>query len=149
MRNLLNKPWFVGLLCLAGCALAGRSLLAGRTEPAGPAAAPPGADPAEAAVAGPPSIDAALQALPARTPERDPFAGEARAPAGPAETLRLSAVWTQGGSTLALVNGRIVQAGDPVGSARVDSASDEGVWIVRGRLREFLALGQAVSLPAR
>ena len=149
MRNLLNKPWFVGLLCLASCALAGRSLLAGRAEVPNSAAAPAEGDPAAAAPSAPLSIDAALKALPVRTEERDPFAGEARAPAGPAETLRLSATWTENGSTLALVNGQILRAGDAAGSARVESASADGVWIARGHLREFLALGQAVSLPAR
>ena len=149
MRNLLNKPWFVGLLCLASCALVGRSLLAGRTEAASTAAALAEADPAAAAPVAPPSVEAALQEIPALPQEPDPFAGEAKPAAGPVETLRLSAVWTQDGSTLALVNGRIVPAGEAVGSARVDAASDDGIWIVRGRLREFLALGQAVSLPAR
>ncbi|HEX3728893.1 MAG TPA: hypothetical protein VHV47_03755 [Opitutaceae bacterium] len=149
MRNLLNKPWFVGLLCLASFALIGRTLLAGRAEVVSPAAALADPDPALAAPAAPLSVDAALQALPARSQERDPFAGEAKAPAGPAETLRLSATWTENGSTLALVNGQILRAGESVGSARVESASADGVWIARGRFREFIALGQAVSLPAR
>jgi hypothetical protein len=149
VRKLLNKLWFVGLLCLASFALVGRSLLAGRAEIPSPSAPAPEPDAALTAPALPTSVEAALQALPARAPEHDPFAGDLQAPSGPVETLRLSAVWTQNGSTLALVNGQIVGAGEPIGSARLESASPEGVWIVRGHRRDFLALGQEVSLPAR
>jgi hypothetical protein len=84
---------------------------------------------------------------------RDPFAPRVRVATGsaPAErteldTLRLSAIWTQGPDTFVVINGRIHQAGDEFAKFKIESANQDGVWISHGKGRDFLALGVDFTL---
>jgi len=80
---------------------------------------------------------------------RDPFAarpkreaaGEALAEPDVVDRVRVSAIWTQGNATLVLVNERICEAGDEIGQVKIESASQEGVWVSHWKGRDFLSLG--------
>ena len=88
---------------------------------------------------------------------RDPFAlqvrtgGTAAAEGKPTrpdlvDTVHLSALWTQGGATFSLINDRICQAGDAIGRLKVESATQEGVWISHWQGRSFISLGGDFTL---
>ncbi len=156
MKKLLNKPWFVAALAAIALLLVGRSALPWLRVAQGAGAdvvadaGPDGAAPGTAR----PSIEAALQAVPLQSPARDPFAVPAREAAGAAaeavpdavETVTLAALWTQQGATLVLINGRIFQAGDAIGRLRIESASQDGVWVRHWKGRDFIALGRTFTL---
>jgi hypothetical protein len=163
VRKLLNKPWFVATLAAAALLLAARSLLFQHAPEAGAdggvaptdvaAAAPDSAAPIAAAAQPAPSIEVALNALAISRAPRDPFA----VPAGPAivagipvadfiDRAHLSAVWTQNGATLVLINDVIHQAGDVIGRLTIESATQEGVWITHWKGRDFLPLGGTFTL---
>jgi hypothetical protein len=157
MRKLLNNPWLVGSLCLAVPLVAGRALLRSGdgAYPARPEV-PVGSEPvriadeipAGSAAAG--TIDPSWRSLPVAAASRDPFAARARgpAPAGATETVQLSAIWTENGATLVLLNHQMLRPGDKIGRWQIESATQEGVWITRGLGRHFLALGETVSVSA-
>ena len=108
------------------------------------------------------TVREALDLLPVASLRRDPFAlrqiaETASAPiaesiAPPAvDTVHLTALWTQDGVTLMLINDRICQAGDEIGRLKIESATQDGVWLSHWNGRSFLALGDAFTLttPAR
>jgi hypothetical protein len=156
MRQLLNKPWLVSALVAFALILAVmRSGQGAGLRDQGMAAVDPAGEPGTATFGGttvPRPIEAALQALPPRKPVADPFAARPSQVVLPGftETVRLSAIWTQGGATLVMVNDRILKAGDSIGSLRIESATQDGVWIGHGSGRDFLSLGEtrSFSFPA-
>ncbi len=166
MRKYLNNPWIVTALAVAAIAFVWFSLA--------PTAATPSAD-ALAALPAPAEVDAQPTAEPSTTdsPPRqtalealkllvqpkitqDPFAS--RATNEPAKTLektadpdlldtvRLSALWTQNGTTLVLLNERICNVGDAIGRLTIESATPQGVWLSHYKGRSFLALGKSFTL---
>lgn len=48
-----------------------------------------------------------------------------------ADTLRLEAVLRSEGKTVAIVNGKVVRAGDRIGTARIDEVSPNGIRYTR------------------
>jgi hypothetical protein len=170
MRKLLNKPWVVAVLAVAALAFVGQSLLPKRTPvgtgESGSVYEETTSQEEDGAITGAPgaknSIQAALKDLPLSATPRDPFAPSSRpGPVSAAvektpepdqvETLKLSAIWVQGGATYLLINDKIVQAGDRIGRVTVDSATIEGVWLKHWKGRDFLSIGGAFTLatPAR
>lgn len=158
MRKLLNRPWFVALLALGAIAFVGHELLPSRprgnpqafVDPSGDALAAEGeATPGTAMPAA-----AALKALSIPANLRDPFAVPPKptavvaeaAPDEIVERLQLSAIWTQGDKTFVLLNGQICQAGDEVGRFKVDSATQDGVWVTWGKNRELLLFGGELTV---
>lgn len=158
MRNLLNKPWFVAVMAVLAVALVAHTVfshgdklgLPGFT----PSDVPAGAD-GLAGVSTNQNAWAAVEhiALPAIT--RDPFALPAKAAATSEEmaalpdlidTVHLSAIWTQGGRTLAVINDRICQGGDAIGRLKIESASPDGVWLSHWRGRDFISVGGDFTL---
>jgi hypothetical protein len=164
MRKLLNNPKVVAVLALAAVAFVALSL---RPQPADAivAAAPSvgdaetRADVADAAATAPDwtEMRAALDSLAFVAHPRDPFSARvksadeaaARAAKTPlpdiVDTVRLSAIWTQAGATYLIINGRICQAGDQLTRMKIESATQDGVWITHGDKRDFLSLGAAFT----
>jgi len=151
MRKLLNNPWLVGSLCLAVPLVAGRALLR-PGDGAYPARSetPVGSEPVRIAAENPPGAAAAERTRPLAAASRDPFAAWERGPtpAGATETVQLSALWTENGATLVLLNHQMLKPGDKIGRWQIESATQDGVWITRGAGRRFLALGETVSVSA-
>ena len=165
MRKLLNKPWFVAVVALVALLLVGHSVLSGGNEAAAGGVAPALAASATPAESEPGTTDPvklsvrdALKALviPANR-LRDPFAqrprteaatvaGEAAAAPDLVDTVHLSALWTQGGATYSLINDRICLAGDEIGRLKIESATQEGVWLTHSQGRDFIALGGDFTL---
>ena len=161
MRKLLNNPWFVGAMALVALGVVVNSVW-----PSKPRYAQAAADAADGAVTETGSTDTgdahslsipdALKALAVSSPVRDPFAGTAVAEkTGAAEkvelpdavdTVHLSAVWIQQGNNLALINDRIVAAGEEIGRLKIESASSEGVWVTHWKGRNFISVGGDFSL---
>ena len=170
MRNLLKKPWFVGVLALSAFVFVGHSLLpknsggsyvAGAPEESvGEVASTDASHIAEPHL----GITAALKELSGITATRDPFASRAKAAVVAVaaavekvpepdivDTVRLTALWTQDGATFALVNGRICQVGDRIGRLKVETANQDGIWVAHWKGRDFISIGGAFTLvtPAR
>lgn len=161
MRKFLNKPWVVAVLGIAALLIAAQSFLfqgggtgsPGSPPPAGRAKAPAPAG-IPAAPSAPLTINDALKAVGIPEAPRDPFALYKRveaplhAPGEPAavETVRLSAIWTQNGETFVLVNGKILQAGDNIGRLKIESTTQEGMWVRHWKGRNFMSLGATFTL---
>ena len=86
-------------------------------------------------------------------PIRDPFAIHVKAvvadkAAAPdlIDTVHLSAIWTQDGQTLVLINDHICQGGDEIGRLKIESATQDGVWITHWKGRNFLSIGGNFTL---
>lgn len=152
-KNTLNNRWFVAGLSLLALVLAARALLS-----SGPGAV---SAPVHAAVLLPAASAPAVEAAPAvGEPEpsrpavavsaRDPFAARPRVAAGPpvVDTAHLSALWTESGETLALVNGQILRPGEAVGRMKIESATQEGIWVTHAQGRDFIALGGTFVLTS-
>jgi len=104
------------------------------------------------------SVPDALKALVIRSSRgRDPFAPRVRTEAATVamatvaapdlvDTVHLSALWTQGGATYTLINDRICQAGDQIGRFKIESATQDGVWLTHWQGRDFIALGGDFTL---
>ncbi len=162
MRKFLNKPWFVVTMVVIAVALAGRSVLTGMAAFSAPApiaaavAATESGDGATSAEAVKLSARDALKALPIPLLKRDPFAirREIVAEAAPVKApepdlvdkVHLSALWTQNGETLILLNDQICRVGDALGRLRVESVNPNGVWIAHWKGRDFVALGGDFTL---
>jgi hypothetical protein len=163
MKKLLNKPWFVALLAVGALLFVSNAVYQGMKGPDyGSGGAPETAAPAEgeSAAEGEPARLPARDALKAlaisKGAVRDPFAQRAREEAVAAsdkpsvpdavDTVHLSALWTQNGATYTLINDRICQAGDEIGRLKIESATQEGVWISHWQGRDFLALGRDFTL---
>lgn len=167
MRKLLNNRWFVSLLGVAALAFVWLSV-ANKSAVHYTGAPQPAEEPLPAAEpeTGEPRLSEhdALKQLARVSVPRDPFASRPlaetsssastdRKPEQPdiVETVLLSAVWTQNGATLALVNGQIRAVGDMIGRIKIESASPEGVWLSHWQGRNFIAPGESFTLktPAR
>lgn len=162
MRKLLNKPWFVAVMAIVAISLVAHTVLS-RGEESGFAGA---SDSAAVAAEETAVVDETVklpasrvvQSLPAAGPVRDPFAARAKtettvetqALPDLVEKVHLSAIWTQEGHTLVLINDRICQGGDEIGRFKIESATADGVWISHWKGRDFLAIGGnfTLSTPA-
>jgi hypothetical protein len=171
MRKLLKQPWFVAALALTAivlCTLSLREQLGGGGF-SGPVATTDiestnddgsGEESTAPAIDGSPrSIAAVLAALEFPTTIPDPFsrrginvvAGEPVPEAAPVlpdekDTILLTAVWQQGGDHLALVNNRIVRAGEKVGRITIDEITVDGIWVSHWKGRNFVTFGSEFTL---
>jgi hypothetical protein len=164
MRKLLNKPWFVAALAVTAVGLCAYESLGSPKAAKRPARIDPGvvsggaALPEPDATAPTASSLAAIEALEVAS-SRDPFAprpvpnapAAAETATGSLETLRLGAVWLQGGEALAAINSRIFRSGETIGAATVESVTREGAWLVLPSGRKFLPVGAELThkVPAR
>ena len=157
MRKLLNKPWFVAVMAIAALACvisvvfpnAQRFGLSG----AGAADAPASDD---AAVTGPSGTTAwtVINRISIPFAGRDPFAAKIKASESVekapepdlVDSVHLSAIWTQDGHTLVLINDRICQGGDEIGHLKIESATQEGVWLSHWKGRDFISIGGNFTL---
>lgn len=170
MRKLLNNPKVVAVLALGAAGAVGFTVWS-ETRPATyarvapTATAAPAFPEAEAATGADPAAPldrdwAALTAL-LQKPARDPFilrrpivedlsAGAEELP-DLEESLLVSAIWTQTGRSLALVNGRIQAEGDRVGRVAISRITRDGVRVSHWRGEDLLTVGQPFVLktPAR
>jgi hypothetical protein len=164
MRKLLNKPWFVVTVAVLALLLLGNSLRTGLNAQgyklpsisaltASISHAGSG-DAVEAETPAALSPTAVLQALPFSTKVPDPFTPRARHEADPdivavpdqIDRVHLSAIWTQNNSTLVLINEHICQAGDEIGRIKIDTATQDGVWVTHWKGRDFINLGEEFVL---
>lgn len=161
MKKLLNKPWFVAVLALSALAFVGNAIYEGTKKPdygSGASVAAESSGPAEGEVAAEgevvrlPLRDALRALVIPKSALRDPFAqrpreevaiASAEKPGVPdlVDSVHLSALWTQSGATYTLINDRICQVGDKVGRMKIESATQEGVWVSHWRGRDFISLG--------
>lgn len=156
MRKLLNKPWFVAVVAIAALALVvnvvfipGSNLgLSGFNSAAAPAAAE---DPAGEAVHGNAWSEVGKISTPG--PLRDPFAIKVKAEVAEkapepdlVDSVHLSAIWTQDGHTLVVINDRICEGGDEIGHLKIESATQDGVWLSHWKGRNFVAIGGNFTL---
>ncbi len=161
MRKLINNPWFVAGLAVCALVLIGHAVLpAAHARLTGGGFAVPGAATAvpaanDAVAPAPVSVSDALRALPIAANPRDPFAPKAKpiepqitkiTPPDLVDKVHLSALWTQDGATLALINDQICQAGDEVGRIKIESTTRDGVWVTHWKGRDFIALGGDFTL---
>ena len=164
MRKLLNNPWFVTALALIALAFVGASLRPKRVVTApviteAPAAGASQSVPEEQSSPEktPSSIDEALKQLALTGASRDPFASRPKVPVATSaadriavpdsvDTMRLSAIWTQQGQTYVVINGQIHQPGDQISKIKIESATQEGVWVTHWKGRDFLSLGVDFTL---
>jgi hypothetical protein len=165
MKKLLNKPWFAAVLALAALTFVGNAVYQGTRKPAygsgAPASATTAAAEGEATAEGEtvrlPVRDALKALVLPKTVLRDPFAPRAREEVAIAsaekatvpdlvDTVHLSALWTQSGATYTLINDRICQAGDKIGRMKIESATQEGVWVSHWKGRDFISLGGDFTL---
>lgn len=161
MRKLLNKPWFVGLVAIGALLMVVLSIFPDEQKPGSVGAGaeiPAGEDDAAAAEAGSLAASTAVNTLSVPSSVRDPFAVRAKAAAiteAPepdlVDTVHLSALWTQDGQTLVLINNRICQGGEEIGRLKIESATPDGVWLTHWNGRDFLAMGGRFTLntPAK
>lgn len=143
LQLTLNNRWFVAGLSLLAAGLAARALLGPGAETGSRPHAVRPLVPAPEAAEAPAAADPAPLAADAAGPARDPFAARPRLSLAPpvVDTAHLSALWTENGETLALVNERILRPGDAVGRMKIESATQDGVWVVHAQGRDFIALG--------
>lgn len=173
MKKLLNKPWFVAVLVVSAVVLCTWSIRdqmgMGGPSTRGP---DPVAQPVSTAEeestealaapegeAGPVSIATTLDAMVFPDKIQDPFqprqatlvAGEPE-PDAPVslpdehESIQLTAVWAQGAMRLALVNDRIVQAGDAIGRLKIADVSVDGIWVTHWKGRDYVPFGGDFTL---
>ena len=162
MRKLLNNPWIVTALALAAVAFVGSSLwpsrpAAIRVTPERELAATESSAVETATTSEPVHTEAAsaVKELPVASVLTDPFASHLKPMADRVEpevvpetvdTVRLSAIWTQQGQTYILLNGQIHQAGDEISRIKIESATQDGVWVAHWKGRDFLTLGSDFTL---
>jgi hypothetical protein len=122
------------------------------TEPVEPASEQPQPDGSAPASVSP---DEASKLLVAPKTSRDPFAARVVQTAAAVETVELpdqidtahlSAVWSQNGATLLLVNERMSKVGDVIGRLTIESASQNGIWLTHWKGRDFLTVGKTFIL---
>jgi hypothetical protein len=161
MRNLLRKPWFAVVLAVIAIALVVRSLSGNSFGFSTPAAASPdsaiaGADPAQAPAGPAESVGRILAELPPPSRVHDPFAlpshgnRSAARSAAPEQVDRvhISALWSEGVQTLALINGQVCGRGDRIGRIEISDLNQEGVWVNHAQGRTFIPLGGDFTLRA-
>ncbi len=157
MRKLLNKPWFVIIVALGAIALVARVMLPNGVNPIlrRPDSVPTAAAEGEPANTAPGANSALVTVEKMRIsgPLRDPFAirikpdlTEKKPEPDFVETAHLSAIWTQNGETLVLINNHICQGGDEIGRLKIESATQDGVWITHWKGRDFISIGGSFTL---
>ncbi len=102
------------------------------------------------------NIFAIVRNLQLPAPMRDPFAVQVKEVAETAaekavipdavESVHLSAVWTQDGKTLVLINDKICENGDEIGRIKIDAVTREGVWLSHWKGRDFVRVGGSFTL---
>lgn len=154
MTKQLLKNLVVGLLVLVAIGMVGTRLMPlfsggpsgsyeataqepePREEESGPPAPVPGAvEP--------------LTALPIS--DRNPFtitSGRSPQPEPEAMNLDLAATWHQAGASAAILNNRILRAGDRVGEAVLSSIETEGCWVLLEGTRTFVPVRSTIPQPA-
>jgi hypothetical protein len=162
MRKLLNKPWFAAVLAVAAIALVGMQFLPNghKFKIRGLASSEESIDSAVAADAQPQDTAwSRINKIQVPANLRDPFAVKIKineivekAPEPDVvDTVHLSAIWLQDGHALALINDHICEAGDQIGRMKLESASQDGIWLSHWRGRNFVKLGGDFTLntPAK
>lgn len=100
------------------------------------------------------NLFAVVRNLQLPAPMRDPFAirikedpAIEKVPAPDAvDSVHLSAVWTQDGKTLVVINDRICQNGDEIGRIKIDAVTHDGVWLSHWKGRDFVRVGGNFTL---
>ena len=161
MKKLLNNPAMVTLLVLAALASAGWSLFSARAT-GGSIGAAGNADADDSSVAESDSTrvvanpaSGALAQAASSVALRDPFAPRKKpitplavtqVVADQIDTVHLSAIWSQDGSTWVVLNGRILKLGEEIGRLRIETATQDGIWVTHWKGRDYLALGSDFTL---
>ena len=165
MRKHLNNPWIVAGLALAAVVLVLASLKSDQSR-ALPASEEPGTlatgeselPVAETSVEDRATLIATvLRELPPPAKSADPFASRPKEVSevgledqtvvnDSVDTVRLSAIWTQEGRTYVLINGRIHEAGDEIARFKIESVTQDGVWVAHWKGRDFLPVGSDFTL---
>ena len=154
MRKLLNKPWFVAIMAIGALALVVKVMFFQGDKLALPGftANPPAA---EASTSGPARGTAwnEVNKISISGPIRDPFSIKVKAEVAEkapvpdqVDKVHVSAIWTQDGHTLVVINDRICEDGDQIGRLKIDSASQEGVWLSHWKGRNFVSIGGSFTL---
>jgi hypothetical protein len=168
MRKLLNKPWVVALLALAAVGFVVHTLMSqmGGYSSSGTAVDEAAPEPEYDAGASGPARRSAAEALRdlAITPAtRDPFiprskpesvvpvAAEKTPEPDIVETVKLTALWIQSGTTYLLINDKVVKPGESIGRLTLEAATPDGVWLTHWKGRDFLSIGSTFTLttPAK
>jgi hypothetical protein len=163
MRKLLNNRWFVATMALLAAALVWSSLRSPSNNAAAPtpagysqASSPDSEQPQATGDAAVSSTREALNKLTIQKVHRDPFASRTVVETSAApeinnvpdlvETASLSAIWSQNGNTLLLVNDRISHVGDTLGRLTIESADNGGIWLTHAKGRTYLPVGKSFVL---
>jgi hypothetical protein len=162
MRKLLNKPWFAALLAVAAVALVVTQFLPnGHKFRIGALGSAGDTTDGTASTDGEPHVSAWAMVQKIQVPVnlRDPFATKTKAveivekapEPDVVDTVHLSALWMQDGHTLALINDHICETGDQIGRLKVESATQDGIWLSHWKGRDFVKLGGDFTLntPAK
>ncbi|MEO6001809.1 MAG: hypothetical protein ABIZ04_04375 [Opitutus sp.] len=161
MRKLLNNPKIVAALALVAAACVGVSLMPKGTQSSGQTAEPTAlaseaaAEPITAELSTI-AVETAAKETPVAVALVDPFGPRTSTSNEPAaelpplpdsvDTVRLSAIWTQRDQTFVLINGEVHQAGDEISRIKIESATQDGVWVAHWKGRDFLTLGTDFTL---
>lgn len=154
--SLLRNPWVVGCLALFALGLVAHNVVWPIVQRSLPARIRPNANPSPQASTSPPVSAAAevnqtaplsRQADPPagtridrdlvlagadrwmETPRRDPFHNLFQRKSRAEELLTLAAVWRQAGSTLAIINNKLVAEGDTILDFKVLKIDVNRVWV--------------------
>jgi hypothetical protein len=161
MRKFLNNPWIVATLAVTAVAAMWYSLMPASTVQQLATAAlasteAPTVSELPTSEAPPLSAWDALKQIASTIALRDPFAirstteptrvAEKQPDPDFVDTAHLSGIWTQNGATLILINDQIHNIGESIGRFKIESASQEGVWLEHWKGRTFLALGKSFVL---
>jgi len=165
MKKLLRNPYAVAVLAAVALVLVIDAAIDGSPAPGTGSAAGLWNDPEEdeapavAARAAPatPIERAAIEALAATPPPRDPFGRDAPSAPGaangaggariPDETFVIKGLWIQGDARLAAIDNAILRAGDRHKSATVGAIENDGVWLKSGARERFLKPGESWKVP--
>jgi hypothetical protein len=160
MRKLLNNPKVVAVLAIAAVGFVAYSVKPERPRGGRPVVTEPVSEttePEPAPLSGAqPAAPSGLDALVFNPAPADPFivrkpvvlAASAAQPDLPdeEETVHLTALWSQAGASLALVNGRICEVGAVLGRLKLDEITRDGVWFTHAKGRNFISVGQRFVL---
>jgi hypothetical protein len=159
MRKLLNKPWIAAILAVAAIACVAMAVFSNGQKFGlpGPASPDASASASEDGTAADPSHTTAwgvVNKISIPSSDRDPFAIKVKATEivekAPepdlVDSIHLSAIWTQEGRTLVLINDRICQDGDEIGRLKIASATPDGVWLTHWKGRDFISIGGNFTL---
>jgi len=158
MRKLLNNPWFVAVMAIAALALVVHVVFSNGEKFGLRGFANAGSDSSENVTAAEDGAQttawSVVKKIQVPVAGRDPFAIKVKAvevvekaPEPDAvDTVHLSAIWTQEGHTLVVINDRICQGGDEIGRLKIESATQDGVWLTHWKGRDFISIGGNFTL---